>query len=85
MIVTHSGTEFTSNAILSCVSENKNQGRYIAPRKPKQAGFCESFNGRMRTDISNEMPIYSAAITRKARFGAWMQLKLQVSKFSSRQ
>jgi putative transposase len=28
--------------------------RFIAPGKPMQNGFCESFNGRMRDELLNE-------------------------------
>src|SRR3546814_15184291 len=28
---------------------------YIAPGKPMQNGYCESFNGRMRDELLNEM------------------------------
>ncbi|BDV33704.1 transposase [Methylocystis iwaonis] len=54
MIVSDNGTEFTSNAVLSWSSENKIEWRYIAPGKPMQNGFCESFNGRMRDELLNE-------------------------------
>ena len=55
MIVSDNGTEFTSNAIL-CLGERSigSNWRYIAPGKPMQNGFCESFNGRMRDELLNE-------------------------------
>ncbi|MES0003369.1 IS3 family transposase [Mesorhizobium sp. M0051] len=49
MIVSDHGTEFTSNAILPWSKDHKVEWHYIAPGKPMQNGFCESFNGRMRT------------------------------------
>ena len=55
MIVSDHETEFTSNAILSWANENKIDWHYIAPGKPMQNGFCESFNGRMRDELLNEM------------------------------
>ena len=54
MIVSDNGTEFTSNAILSWSSEHRIEWHYIAPGKPMQNGFCESFNGRMRDELLNE-------------------------------
>lgn len=54
MMVSDHGTEFTSNAILSWANENKIDWHYIAPGKPMQNSFCESFNGRMRDELLNE-------------------------------
>jgi len=47
MIVSDNGTELTSNAILTFTTERKLEWHYIAPGKPMQNGFIESFNGRM--------------------------------------
>jgi transposase InsO family protein len=54
MIVSDNGTEFTSNAVLGWAQDNKVFWRFIAPGKPMQNGFCESFNGRMRDELLNE-------------------------------
>jgi putative transposase len=54
MIVSDHGTEFTSNAMLAWAQENKIVWHFIAPGKPMQNGFCESFNGRMRDELLNE-------------------------------
>ena len=54
MIVSDHGTEFTSNAILSWTEEQRVEWHYIAPGKPMQNGFVESFNGRMRDELLNE-------------------------------
>jgi len=35
-------------------SENKIDWHFIAPGKPMQNGFCESFNGQMRDELLNE-------------------------------
>ena len=48
MIVSHNGTELTSNAILRWCAEQKIKWRHIAPDKPMQNGFVKSFNGGMR-------------------------------------
>lgn len=54
MIVSDNGTEFTSNAILSWSKEHQVEWHYIAPGKPMQNGYIESFNGRMRDELLNE-------------------------------
>jgi transposase InsO family protein len=54
MIVSDHGTELTSNAILAWCAEHRIDWHYIAPGKPMQNGFCESFNGRMRDELLNE-------------------------------
>ena len=48
------GTELTSNAILKWQEDRKVEWRYIAPGKPMQNGFVESFNGRLRDECLNE-------------------------------
>ena len=54
MIVSDHGTEFTSNAILSWATDHQVEWHYIAPGKPMQNGYIESFNGRMRDELLNE-------------------------------
>lgn len=54
MIVSDHGTEFTSNAILAWSKDHRVEWHYIAPGKPMQNGFCESFNGRVRDELLNE-------------------------------
>ena len=53
-IVSDNGTEFTSNAILKFVDDRKFDWHYIAPGKPTQNAFIESFNGRLRDELLNE-------------------------------
>jgi putative transposase len=48
------GTEFTSNAILSFADRMGIEWHYIAPGKPMQNAFIESFNGRLRHELLNE-------------------------------
>ena len=48
------GTELTSNTILKWCVEAKVEWHYIAPGKPMQNGFVESFNGRMRNEFLSE-------------------------------
>jgi transposase InsO family protein len=45
------GTEFTSNAILTFADDCKIDWHYIAPGKPTQNAFIESFNGRLRDEL----------------------------------
>ena len=54
MIVSDNGTELTSNAVLAWSGETRVDWHYIAPGKPTQNGFVESFNGRMRDELLNE-------------------------------
>ena len=54
MIVSDNGTEPTSNAILAWQQERGVEWHYIAPGKPMQNGFVESFNGRLRKECLNE-------------------------------
>ena len=54
MIVSNNGTEFTSNAMFAWTQDNRVVWHFIAPGKPMQNGFCESFNGRMRDELLNE-------------------------------
>ena len=54
MIVSDNGTEFTSNAILGWTKNHGVEWHYIAPGKPMQNGYIESFNGRMRDELLNE-------------------------------
>ena len=53
-VVSDNGTEFTSNAILKFVDDRKFDWHYIAPGKPTQNAFIESFNGRLRDELLNE-------------------------------
>jgi putative transposase len=53
-IVSDNGTELTSNAILNWADETGIGWHYIAPGKPQQNGFIESFNGRLRDELLNE-------------------------------
>jgi hypothetical protein len=48
------GTDLTSNAIPKWCAEHRIEWHYIAPAKPMQNGFAESFNGRMRDEFLND-------------------------------
>lgn len=70
MIVSDHGTEFTSNVMLTWAQENRVTWHFIAPGKPMQNGFCESFNGRMRDELLNES-LFFGLDHAKARISAW--------------
>jgi putative transposase len=65
MIVSDNGTELTSNAILGWQQERGVEWHYIAPGKPQQNGFVESFNGRLRDECLNEHLFVSLAHARQ--------------------
>jgi len=63
-IVSDNGTEFTSMAVLQWSQETKIGWHYIAPGKPMQNGFVESFNGSFRDECLNETLFSSLANAR---------------------
>lgn len=71
MIVSDNGTELTSNAIFSWTKEHGINWYYIAPGKPMQNGFVESFNGRMRDELLNETLFFGLAHA-KQEIAAWV-------------
>jgi len=71
MIVSDHGTEFTSNAILGWATDHQVEWHYIAPGKPMQNGFVESFNGRMRDELLNETLFLDLDQARQL-IGAWV-------------
>jgi putative transposase len=66
MIVSDNGTELTSNAILRWTDDRRVTWHYIAPGKPIQNAFVESFNGRLRDELLNETLFRSLAHARAA-------------------
>jgi putative transposase len=64
MVVSDNGSEFTSNAILRWADETRVDWHYIAPGKPIQNAFIESFNGRLRDEFLNETLFSSLAHAR---------------------
>jgi len=54
LIVSDNGTEMTSKAILDWQGKQQVLWHYIAPGKPMQNGFIESFNGKLRDECLNE-------------------------------
>jgi transposase InsO family protein len=72
MIVSDNGTEFTSNVMLGWAQEHRITWHFIAPGKPMQNGFCESFNGRMRDELLNESLFFGLDHAR-TRISAWAE------------
>jgi putative transposase len=66
MCVSDNGTELTSMAILRWAQETQIAWHYIAPGKPTQNAFVESFNGRLRDELLNETLFTSLAHAREA-------------------
>ena len=72
MIVSDNGTELASNAVLGWCGEVGVQCHHIAPGKPIQNGYVESFNGRMRDELLNETLFLSMDHAR-VRISAWVK------------
>ncbi|WP_086000132.1 IS3 family transposase [Novosphingobium sp. AP12] len=72
MIVSDNGTELTSNAVLAWCGELGVEWHYIAPGRPMQNGYVESFNGRMRDELLNETLFMSLAHAR-VEIAAWVE------------
>jgi len=53
-VVSDNGAELTSTAILNWCQEAGVEWHYIAPGKPTQNAFIESFNGKLRDELLNE-------------------------------
>lgn len=71
-IVSDNGTEFTSMAILKWVQEIGINWHYIAPGKPTQNAFIESFNGKLRDECLNET-LFSSLAEAKQELAKWRE------------
>ena len=69
--VSDNGSELTSLAILKWSQDAGIDWHYIAPGKPTQNAFIESFNGRLRDELLNEVLFTSLAHARAA-LAEWM-------------
>lgn len=54
VIVSDNGTEMTCRAVLEWCNRSGVGWHYIAPGKPQQNGFVDSFNGKLRDECLNE-------------------------------
>lgn len=71
LIVSDNGTEFTSNAVFAWSKDSAIAWHFIAPGKPMQNGFCESFNGRMRDELLNETLFFDLD-TARTKIARWI-------------
>ena len=70
MIVSDNGTELTSMAILRWSQEQQIEWHYIAPGKPQQNAFIESFNGRLRDELLNET-LFTSLVHAREGLSRW--------------
>ena len=71
-IVSDNGTEMTSMAVLKWCQETGVEWHYIAPGKPMQNGFVESFNGSFRDECLNET-LFSSLPQARAQITKWKE------------
>jgi putative transposase len=71
MAVSDNGSELTRNAILTWTDQSRVDRHYIAPGKPMQNGFIESFNGRMRDELLDETLFFDLNDVR-AKIANWV-------------
>jgi len=65
MVVSDNGTQMISHAVLAWSQDTGVEWHYIAPGKPQQKEFVESFNGRLREECLNEHLFPSLAAARR--------------------
>jgi len=70
MIVSDNGSELTSNAILAWADHARVEWHYIAPGKPMQNAFIESFNGRLRDELLNET-LFTSLLQARVALRCW--------------
>ena len=70
LVVSDNGTELTSRAILGWQQDHGIEWHYIAPGKPMQNAFVESFNGRLRDECLNEY-LFSSLHEARRIIEAW--------------
>ena len=73
-IVSDNGTELTSMAILRWTLETRVEWHYIAPGKPTQNAFIESFNGRLRDELLNET-LFTTLAQARVVLAEWRELQ----------
>ena len=72
LCVSDNGTQLTGMAILRWSQETRIAWHYIAPGKPQQNAFIESFNGRLRDELLNETLFTSLNHVREV-LARWME------------
>ena len=71
-IVSDNGTELTSMAVLRWCQQSGVEWHYIAPGKPTQNAFVESFNGRFRDECLNDT-LYSTLSEARSTISSWRE------------
>ncbi len=71
-VVSDNGSELTSTSILRWSQEREAAWHYIAPGKPTQNAFVESFNGRLRDECLNET-LFTSMVQARAVLATWRQ------------
>lgn len=74
-VVSDNGTELTSMAILKWSQDNLVEWHYIAPGKPTQNAFIESFNGKLRDKCLNET-LFTSLAQARAELADWRTGKM---------
>jgi len=72
MIVSDNDTEFNSNAALAWCCQTGAEWHHVAPDKPMQNGYVDSFNGRMRDELKNET-LFFCLTHGRAEIDAWVE------------
>ena len=70
-IVSDNGTEFTSRAVLAWTQERHIEWHYITPGKPRENGYTESLNGRIRDECLNEN-VFEGFAHARWLFASWL-------------
>jgi putative transposase len=71
-VVSDNGTELTSMAILRWSQDRTVDWHYIAPGKPQQNAFAESFIGRLRDECLNET-VFTSLRHARAVLASWQR------------
>ena len=69
-VVSDNGTELTSMAILAWAQKHGVAWHYIAPGKPQQNAYVESFNGKLRDECLDET-VFTSLWQARAVLAAW--------------
>ena len=69
-IVSDNGTELTSIAVLKWCQGSSVKWHYIAPGKPTQNAFVESFNGRFRDECLNDT-LFASLVDARIEISKW--------------
>ena len=72
LCVSDNGTELTSTAILTWCQQTKVGWHYIAPGKPQQNAFAESFIGKLRDECLNET-LFTSLRQARAVLAVWQR------------